>query len=210
MHGLYQMLCVYCLGGHRLCLHPWLCFGAFDCHSSCFCGKNFLCSTLPYIKHWDCDLMLYSSYAIFPSCVFVVYLSCIMIGVLNLSAIDFLAVMFILLPCDEETGLNKTQQSQVLFGYVTMRRVQNVFCYLSAKTGCTFFWTRILEWGEDKRMDGRRDNLPRFAVFWTIQVWKCWILQCKLNFCCFQDRMSVDDNNLESNPAKYYQGSGLH
>lgn len=46
-----------------------------------------------------------------------------MIGVLNLSAMDCLAVISILLPCDEDTGLDETQQSQDLFAYVTMCRV---------------------------------------------------------------------------------------
>ena len=44
----------------------------------------------------------------------------IMIGVLNLSAEDCLALLFIFLRCDEDTGRNETQQSQVLFGYVAM------------------------------------------------------------------------------------------
>lgn len=59
---------------------------------------------------------------IFPSCMWCTY-PAIMIGVLNLSAMDCLAVIFILLPCDEDIGLDETQQSQVLFGYVTMCRV---------------------------------------------------------------------------------------
>ncbi|XP_024394765.1 uncharacterized protein [Physcomitrium patens] len=35
-----------------------------------------------------------------------------------------------------------------------------------------FLLLRILEWGEDRRMDNKRNNLARFAVFWTLQgIW---------------------------------------
>ncbi|KAG0626526.1 hypothetical protein M758_2G133100 [Ceratodon purpureus] len=35
-----------------------------------------------------------------------------------------------------------------------------------------FLLLRILEWGEDKRMDDKRGNIARFAVFWTLQgIW---------------------------------------
>lgn len=35
-----------------------------------------------------------------------------------------------------------------------------------------FLLLRILEWGEDKRMDDRRGHVARFAVFWTVQgIW---------------------------------------
>jgi steroid 5-alpha reductase family enzyme len=47
-----------------------------------------------------------------------------------------------------------------------------------------FLLLRILEWGEDRRMDGRRDNLLRFAIFWTIQVGiaLCHFYQCYYSF----------------------------
>jgi len=35
-----------------------------------------------------------------------------------------------------------------------------------------FLLLRILEWGEDKRMDDKRGNIARFAVFWILQgIW---------------------------------------
>jgi steroid 5-alpha reductase family enzyme len=43
-----------------------------------------------------------------------------------------------------------------------------------------FLLLRILEWGEDRRMDGRRDNLLRFAIFWTIQGIWVWTVSLPL------------------------------
>nr|GMD37435.1 uncharacterized protein LOC109163207 [Ipomoea batatas] len=43
-----------------------------------------------------------------------------------------------------------------------------------------FLLMRILQWGEDRRFDGKRDQLGRLAIFWTFQV-LLRISQCETN-----------------------------
>lgn len=57
---------------------------------------------------------------------------------------------------------------------------------------------RILEWGEDNRMDDKRGNIARFAAFWTLQVSFLQLRPFKLIIRGFRSSAIVHGTNLPS------------
>lgn len=60
-------------------------------------------------------------------------------------------------------------------GNLTTRGIiLSAFVFVWGVRLCAFLLYRILDWGEDRRFDDKRNNVGQLAIFWAIQAVWCW------------------------------------
>ena len=71
-----------------------------------------------------------------------------------------------------------------------------------------FHYFRILQWGEDRRFDDKREDLLKFAAFWAVQVYDCSLTEFsillifpKLCYFCNMFYFLTGCLGMDSNPS---------